>query len=66
MTRISLIIRRLYDKDLEVIFFHANIEPYRFYNQWLDWGVWHIWSLAIFPFDLETKYLVWEANNLLF
>ena len=27
---------------------YPNIEPSRFSNQWLDWGVWQIWSLAIF------------------
>ena len=27
--------------------FNANIEPSRFSNQWLDWGVWQIWSSAI-------------------
>ena len=26
---------------------HPNIEPSRFSNQWLDWGVWQIWSSAI-------------------
>ena len=27
--------------------FNANIEPSRFSKQWLDWGVWKIWSSAI-------------------
>ena len=27
--------------------FNANIVPSRFSNQWLDWGVWQIWSSAI-------------------
>jgi hypothetical protein len=26
---------------------HANIEPSRFSDQWLDWGVCQIWSSAI-------------------
>ena len=37
MTRI----RRLYDKDQEVIFYNNPIiEPSRFSNHWLDWGEW--------------------------
>jgi hypothetical protein len=26
---------------------YPNIEPSRFSNQWLDWGVWQIWSSAL-------------------
>ena len=33
MTRI----RRLYDKDQEVLCYNPIIEPSRFSNQWLDW-----------------------------
>ena len=37
--------------------FHANIEPSRFSNQWLDWGVWQIWSSAITEVIVEQPRL---------